>query len=214
MVPYNKIKDAIITGEFEPGKRLTEEALAEEFNVSRTPIREAIKQLETEGLVIPYRRRGVIVREFSVKDIREIYNLRALLESYGAGEAAIHRTEEQIETMEVNNGKYEEAIHQSVKTDINSIKQIQEANQAFHRAIFLASHNEHLVAHIDKVVVVPLIYRSFYWYSEQQLEQSFTVHKIILQAIKDKEIDRAKIAMHEHIYQGRDHVIKNAHQAE
>lgn len=213
MVPYQKIKDAIITGEIEPGKRLTEEALAEKFNVSRTPIREAIKQLETEGLVIPYKRRGVIVREFSLKDIREIYNLRALLESYGAGEAAIHRTEKQILTMEMTNKKYEEAIYQSVRTKIHRIKQIQEANQTFHRAIFLASQNEHLVAHIDKVVVLPLIYRSFYWYSEQQLEQSLKMHKIILQAIKDKEIDRAKIAMHEHIYQGRDHVIKNVLEA-
>lgn len=209
MNAYQRIKNEIITGKYEPGKRLTEEELAEHLNVSRTPIREAIKQLEVDGLVIPYRRRGVTVRSFSEKDIRQIYNLRALLESYATGEAALHRTEEQVMRMEQANATYEKHIFSVNTGDLQNVQHIQEANQAFHSEIFKAAHNEHLVSHIAKVVVVPLIFRAFYWYSEQQLTQSMEVHKNLIYAIKDKEPDRAKAAMQEHIYAGRDHVLKH-----
>lgn len=207
MNPYNAIKNAIIIGEYEPGTRLTEEALAESLQVSRTPIRDAIKQLESDGLIIPYKRRGYIVKEFSIKDIRQIYNLRALLESHGASEAAMNRTDEELERMREKNTAYEQAIAKLERSDIETIKNIQQANQDFHEEIFKAANNEHLRAHIAKLVVVPLIFRSFYWYNERQLLRSLEVHKTILKAIENQEPDRAKIAMQEHIYQGRDDVL-------
>lgn len=207
MNPYNAIKNAIIIGEYEPGTRLTEEALAESLQVSRTPIRDAIKQLESDGLIIPYKRRGYIVKEFSIKDIRQIYNLRALLESHGTSEAAMNRTDEELELMREKNTAYEQAIAKLERSDIETIKNIQQANQDFHEEIFKAAKNEHLRAHIAKLVVVPLIFRSFYWYNERQLLRSLEVHKTILKAIENQEPDRAKIAMQEHIYQGRDDVL-------
>lgn len=207
MNPYEFIKNAIVTGKFPPGKRLTEEALAETLQVSRTPIREAIKQLGTDGLIIPYQRRGYIVREFSIEDIRQIYNLRALLESYGASEAALNRTNEELSRITEKNREYEQAISKLKRSDILTIKDIQQANQQFHEEIFQATKNEHLRAHISKVVVVPLIFRSFYWYNERQLTRSLEVHTTILKAIENREPERAKIAMQEHIYQGRDDVL-------
>lgn len=207
MNPYNAIKNAIIIGEYEPGKRLTEEALAEALQVSRTPIRDAIKQLESDGLIIPFKRRGYIVKEFSIEDIRQIYNLRALLESHGAGEAALNRTKEELQFMHEKNTAYEQAISKLKRSDISTIKNIQQANQEFHEEIFKATKNEHLRSHISKVVVVPLIFRSFYWYNERQLLRSLEVHKTILKAIENREPERAKIAMQEHIYQGRDDVL-------
>lgn len=207
MNPYTAIKNAIIIGEYEPGKRLTEEALAEALHVSRTPIRDAIKQLETDGLIVPYKRRGYIVREFSTDDIRQIYNVRALLESHGTSEAALNRTEEEVEAIRAKNADYEKAIGQLKRSDITTIKHIQQTNQEFHEEIFKAANNEHLRLLISKVVVVPLVFRSFYWYNERQLLRSLEVHKTILNAIENKEPERAKIAMQEHIYQGRDDVL-------
>lgn len=207
MNPYDYIKNAIITGNFAPGKRLTEEALAETLDVSRTPIREAIKMLETDGLIVPYKRRGYTVREFSTDDIRQIYNLRALLESHGTSEAALNRTPEEIATIREKNDNYERAISQWKRSDIITIKNIQQANQEFHEAIFKAAKNEHLRLLISKVVVVPLVFRSFYWYNERQLLRSLEVHRTILKAIENQEPERAKIAMQEHIYQGRDDVL-------
>lgn len=207
MNPYNEIKNAIIIGEYEPGRRLTEEALAEALQVSRTPIRDAIKQLESDGLIIPYKRRGYTVKEFSVEDIRQIYNLRALLESYGASEAALNHTSEEVQFMHEKNAAYEMAIAHLKRSDISTIKSIQHANQEFHEEIFKATKNDHLRSHISKLVVVPLIFRSFYWYNERQLLRSLEVHKTILKAIENREPERAKIAMQEHIYQGRDDVL-------
>ena len=207
MNPYNYIKNAIVTGIFPPGKRLTEEALAETLQVSRTPIRDAIKMLETDGLIVPYKRRGYIVREFSTEDIRQIYNLRALLESHGTSEAALNRTEEEVEAIRDKNDDYEKAIAQLKRSDITTIKHIQQTNQKFHEEIFKAAKNEHLRLLISKVVVVPLVFRSFYWYNERQLLRSLEVHRTILNAIENQEPERAKIAMQEHIYQGRDDVL-------
>ncbi|CAH0346532.1 GntR family transcriptional regulator [Bacillus sp. CECT 9360] len=216
MYAYEFIKDAIIQGKYEPGMRLAEESLAKELNLSRTPVREAIKQLEAEGLVVPLKR-GVSVRHFTKEDIRQIYDLRTLLEGYGASQAAIYRTSEDLKRMEKANSLYEKAITQYIEADMDSIKEIVDVNQEFHNAIVAASKNSHIYFHISKVVVVPVVFRSFYWYNHFQLKQSLEVHKIILQAIKNKEPERARIAMHEHIYQGRDHVlrhlekIKNSH---
>jgi DNA-binding GntR family transcriptional regulator len=216
MDAYNFIKDSIINGKFTPGMRLAEESLAKELNLSRTPVREAIKQLEAEGLVVPLKR-GVSVRQFTNEDIRQIYDLRTLLEGYAASQAAVYRTTEDIEKMETANVLYEKAIAEYTEADMNSITDIVDVNQQFHEAIVTAAKNDHIHFHISKVVVVPIVFRSFYWYNYFQLHQSLEVHKIILNAIKNKEPDRARIAMHEHIYQGRDHVlthlekIKNSH---
>ncbi|MFB3167657.1 GntR family transcriptional regulator [Neobacillus sp. 179-C4.2 HS] len=208
MDAYEFIKEAIILGKLEPGMRLGEETLAKELNLSRTPIREAIKQLEAEGLVIPLKR-GVGVRRFTKDDIREIYDLRTLLESYAASQAAIHRTEDDLISLAKANELYEEAIGDPSPLDLSRIRKIVKVNQTFHEAIVTASKNTHLYFHISKVVVVPIVFRSFYWYNDFQLKQSLEVHKIIFEAIKNRDPERARIAMHEHIFQGRDNVLKH-----
>ncbi|MGP4079278.1 GntR family transcriptional regulator [Pseudalkalibacillus sp. R45] len=213
---YNYIKDAIVLGKYEPGMRLTEEHLAKELQMSRTPIREAIKKLQADGLIVPLKR-GVSVRSFTKEDIRQIYDLRTLLEGYAASQAAFHRTNDDIEKMAKANELYEQAIDDYISSDIHSVKKIVEVNHQFHEAIVMASRNQHIHFHISKVVVVPLIFRSFYWYDRTQLERSLDVHRIILKAIENQESERARIAMHEHIYEGRDNVlahledIKNHH---
>lgn len=207
MDAYNFIKEGIILGHYKPGMKLTEQSLAQELDMSRTPIREAIRQLTSEGLIIPLNR-GISVRKFTENDIRQIYDLRAMLEGYAAGQAAIHRSETDLEKMQSTNIFYEQSIDQYLKSDQTNIHEIVKANQQFHEAMIKAANNEHLRFHISKVVVVPLIFRSFYWYSTDELKRSLYVHQTILQAIASHEAERARIATHEHIYQGRDHVLK------
>ena len=206
MDAYTFIREAIIIGRFSPGMRLAEESLAKEMNISRTPVREAIRQLEAEGLVVPLKR-GVGVRRFTREDIRQIYDLRTLLEGYAASQAAIHRSEDDLEAMQKANRLYEEAIVKSTKGNLDIVRDIVAANQTFHEAIVKAARNEHIHFHISKVVVVPVIFRSFYWYNDFQLRRSLEVHRTIVTAIRERESERATIAMHEHIYQGRDHVL-------
>lgn len=206
MNPYENIKQAILHGEFQPRMRLTEEFLANKLETSRTPIREALQRLESEGLILSMKR-GVRVRHFTEKDIQEIYDLRTLLEGYAAAQAAIHRTGSDLQKMRTANDMYEQAIDRYLETDEVTIEEVLDINHRFHDTVIAASQNQHIKSHIAKVVVVPLIFRSFYWFNEEQLRHSLKAHKTILRAIENKEMERARVAMHEHIYHGRDEVL-------
>ncbi|SES78829.1 DNA-binding transcriptional regulator, GntR family [Salinibacillus kushneri] len=210
MDAYQYIKKAILHGEFPPKMRLTEEYLAKEIQISRTPIREALKKLESEGLIVSLKR-GVRVRHFTKKDILQIYDLRKLLEGYAAAQASIHRTDSDLEEMEGANEEYGNVIHHHFKTGDSTIEDILERNQRFHECIIKASQNQHIYSHISKVVVLPLIFRSFYWFNEDQMRYSYNVHNTILKAIKEKDMERARASMHEHIYHGRDQVLLHIH---
>lgn len=209
MDPYTFIKNAIIKGIYEPGKRLTEEALANELNMSRTPIREAIQQLVSDGLITPLKR-GVIVREFTKVDIRQIYDLRAVLESYAASEAAVRRTEEDLYKMKEANESYRIAVEEYLQEKTNNLDFIMATNQQFHDAILDAAENDYLRFHLEKVIVLPLVFQSFYWYTEQELVRSYEMHNIIYHAIKHHEYERAKTALREHVYLARDHVLRHS----
>jgi DNA-binding GntR family transcriptional regulator len=208
MNAYEFIKNAIIQGTYEPGKRLTEEYLANELKVSRTPIREAVKQLEAEGLITPLKR-GVIVRQFSKKDIRQIYDLRALLEGYAASQAAFYHTNDDIKKMIHSNLNFTETLKECKNDDLSIVNEIMNVNNKFHGAVLSATKNEHLRFQLSKVVVIPLVFRSFYWYNHQELIRSLGLHQTILDAIQNRDHNRAKTAMLEHVYQGRDHVLRH-----
>ncbi|MFG6149362.1 GntR family transcriptional regulator [Halobacillus sp. B23F22_1] len=206
MNAYESIKKAILHGDYPPKMRLTEEYLASQLSLSRTPIREALRQLESEGLIVSLKR-GVSVRHFTKQDIEQIYDLRVLLEGYAAAQAALHRTKEDLEEMNQANELYETAITSYFDSGSTTIDHILDINQQFHDTVIKASQNQHIHSHMSKVVVVPLIFRSFYWFDEYQLRHSLDVHKTILKAIEQQDTERARAAMHEHIYHGRDQVI-------
>jgi DNA-binding GntR family transcriptional regulator len=211
MDAYDFIRNAIIEGDYEPGQRLTEESLATELHLSRTPVREAIKRLETEGLVTSLKR-GVSVRTFNKEDIRQIYDLRALLEGYAASQAAMFRTKQNIDEMALIHALYTQTIERIDKSQSMNDKEIVRLNNKFHELVLQASKNEHIRFLISKVIVIPLVFRSFYWYDKQEMIRSSNDHQTILEAIQNQDPDRAKTAMLEHIYKGRDHVLRHLSQ--
>lgn len=208
MDAYELIRSAILEGDYNPGQRLTEEALAATLGMSRTPIREAIRRLTAEGLVVLQGRRAA-VREFPVEDVRQIYDLRALLEGYAASTAAMHRMNEDIERLHQANRWFAQAVESGGK-DRDQIREIVDANHAFHHGVLLATRNSHLDFLISRVVVLPLVFRSFYWYDENETQASLLYHLTITAAIEQQDADRARSAMAEHIYKGRDHVLLHA----
>lgn len=211
MSAYTHIKAAIIQGIYEPGMRLTEEYLANEIQTSRTPIREAIQHLEAEGLITPLKK-GVIVRSFTKEDIQQIYDLRGLLEGYAVSHAARNRTSENLVVLENSLTSFSGLIQKEYQPKNSIVNKIMQENTTFHEAILASSKNEHLQFLLSKVIVLPLVFRSFYWYSKEETINSFKSHQTIYQAIKDQDIDRARTAMLEHIYQGRDCALKNIEQ--
>ncbi|MCL6454963.1 MAG: GntR family transcriptional regulator [Alicyclobacillus sp.] len=206
---YESVKQWIVEGDLEPGQRLTEEFLSTTLGISRTPVREAMKRLEADGLVTPVKRRGVVVRSFTAEDVQQIYDIRALLEGYAAGHAARFRTDAQIEQMAEAVSVYDRCLRLPTERR-QHIHDLMQANNAFHETLHAAAHNPHLNFMIGKVVVLPLVFRSFYWYSAEETAKSNEDHKRILHAVVLGDADWARSEMLAHIYRGRDHVLAHA----
>lgn len=203
---YDQIREKIITGAYKPGERLTEESLAHDFNTSRTPVREAVMQLQNEGLITPLKR-GIKVKKYTKEDVRKIYGLRILLEGEMAQQAAIYRTEEHISLLKKANKEYQDLL-EIFNEDKEIMKKTMLVNKDFHRALSDAANNEYIGFLLSKVVIDPLVYQSLYWYNKSRLEQSVIAHETITKAIINRDGDRAKSAMLEHMYQGRETVLK------
>ena len=109
-VVFNTLRQAILRGEMEPGERLMEIQLADKLGVSRTPIREAIRKLELEGLVIMIPRKGAEVAHITEKDMRDVLEVRAALEELAATLACRNVTPERIEELKMANKRFEAAI--------------------------------------------------------------------------------------------------------
>ncbi|GAA3685218.1 GntR family transcriptional regulator [Arthrobacter ginkgonis] len=134
--PYEKIKEAIVSGELAPGQGLVESSLAKWCGVSRTPVREALRRLEQDGLV-SWNERGLVVRERSPEEILDIYEARILLEATAGRVAADRRTDHDVRLLRA-------AAQQCRNADAASPAEMVRANRAFHRAVWQAAHNEPL----------------------------------------------------------------------
>lgn len=196
----------ILTGEYGPEERLIEEQLAERLGVSRTPVRQALTMLEAEGLVELAPNRGATVRSFSVADVWDIYDLRAVLEGHAARRAAgrldgdeLARLRELAGEMEGLAGRFED--HEE------EIRALVALNQEFHGAIVEASRNKRLQRLISRTVEIPLMFKAFFWYTPHERVISNHYHRQILHALEEGDADRAEIVMREHVYEGRDFVI-------
>lgn len=209
MDAYQFLKDRIVTGHYQAGERLTEIMLANELQVSRTPIRAALQQLEFDGLVTQLTK-GYAVSSFSKHDIREIYQIRALLEGYAAFEAALNRSEQHIIFMKTSNEEFMKYVQQMLEQPSQAnIEQIVHFNKQFHDCLNEAAGNLYLKKHIEQVIILPLVYRSFYWYDQYQLKRSVEAHETILKAIEAQQPERAKVAVQEHVYNALDHILEH-----
>ena len=137
-VVFENLRSAILEGKLKSGQRLMEVQLAEQLGVSRTPVREAIRKLELEGLVVMLPRKGAYVANISVKDLMDVLEIRASLEGLGASLAAERRTEEDIKNLEEIEEEFEQAV---ITQDIDMLlkKDIE-----FHECIFKAANNKKL----------------------------------------------------------------------
>jgi DNA-binding GntR family transcriptional regulator len=200
------LRALILTGEYGPEERLIEEQLAERLGVSRTPVRQALTLLEAEGLVELAPNRGATVRSFTVADVWDIYDLRAVLEGHAARRAAgriqgdeVGRLRELAAQMEGLAGRFEDREEE--------IRALAGLNQEFHGAVVEASRKKRLFRLINRTVEVPLMFKAFFWYTPHERVISNHYHRQILHALEDGDADRAEIVMREHVYEGRDFVI-------
>lgn len=192
-IVFEHLREAIIGGNLRPGERLMEMQLAEEMGVSRTPVREAIRKLELEGLVIMVPRRGAYVSDLSIKDVAETYEIRAALEALAAGLAAERITADESEELE----RILVSIGQCIAN--NDLERSIELDEQFHNVLYRASKNERLVQIINNLREQIQRFRATSLGTPGRLEAVFSEHTKIAEAISDRNAALAERLAMEHI---------------
>jgi len=194
---YQTIREMIFAGRFAPGERLKEDDLTTLCGVSRTPVREALRRLGTEGLVIDNPHHGVQVAVVRVADLEEIYALRAMVESHAAQRAATRITAAQIARLKTLAEVMEAAIEEGEAAD--RVRFIP-ANAEFHRCIWEAAMSPRLAHMAALVVELPLTVRTFSSYSADDRRRSAVHHRDIIAAFEARSPDWASSIMSSHIH--------------
>lgn len=192
-VVYKTIRDAILKGELKPGTRLMEIHLASSLGVSRTPVREAIRMLEREGLAVTFPRRGAQVAHMSVKDLEDVIEIRESLDVLAATKTCENVTDEVIERLESS----VEAFRNVIKS--GDFRKIVEADEDFHNIIYEAANNPKLTQIVKSLREQMYRYRYEYIKEKDMISHLLTEHENILLAIKRRDKSYVIEMMREHI---------------
>lgn len=202
-VVFNTLRQAILKGELAPGERLMEIQLAERLGVSRTPIREAIRKLELEGLVLMIPRKGAEVAKISEKSLRDVLEVRRSLEELAIELACQRMTQEEIDELEKKQEEFKKAVLAG-----NAMK-IAETDEAYHDVIYKGTGNERLVQILNNLREQMYRYRLEYIKDEDKRQILLLEHDHILKAVRVRHVEEAKEAMREHIDNQEITVSKN-----
>lgn len=197
---YDAIRRRMLAGEFSPGAHLPEEELAAAIGVSRTPVREALRRLHAEGLVEFVANRGAHVASWTDQDLDEIFDLRALLESHGAGLAATRICPEDVERLRM----LAESMEAIGADDLDKVASL---NAEFHETVLAAAGNRRLVALLSAVVQTPLVHRTFRHYGTEALQRSFAHHRELVAALSAHDTAWAQAVMRAHVLAARSVLI-------
>jgi DNA-binding GntR family transcriptional regulator len=188
-----KIRIEILAGQLKNGDKITEQAISERYGVSRTPVREALKNLEAEGLIMMIPNRGAFVTGLPVDDLRDLYTLRMVGEMQAIRWAAVRATKAEIEAIE------ESLDFMAFYTGRGDTKRLRAINAAFHKRIAAASHNRILIENLSHL-------RDYIRYAvhvpsgpEAGLTEILAEHRGIADAFKTGDPENAALAMRRHI---------------
>lgn len=192
-VVFNTLRQAILTGELKPGERLMEIHLANKLGVSRTPIREAIRKLELEGLVTMIPRRGAEVAQITGKSLQDVLEVRRSLDALCAELACERISDEDIQKLEAACKEFEEATR---KGDMRAIAS---ADVSLHDIIVQATGNKRLVQLVNNLAEQMYRYRFEYIKDFSVYSRLIEEHRVIFEAIRDKNKEVAAAAAVTHI---------------
>lgn len=201
-VIFNTLREAIIVGELKPGERLMEVQLSEKMGVSRTPIREAIRKLELEGLVKTLPRKGVYVAELSPEDIEDVLEVRAALDGLAAFLAADRIAAEEIKNLKSVLKQFEQNVEK------NSTSGIVKKDVEFHDIIYRASGNSRLIQILNNLKEQILRFRVIYIKDYSTHEGLVKEHAQIVRAIEERDRLKAQVLAENHIKYQRDVMMK------
>ncbi len=205
---HAELRHRLIAGRFDPGEKLREEHLAEEFGVSRTPVRVAIKRLVEEGLLELEPNRGALVRQWTEDDVEEIFELRIMAEGRAAAWATEYLTDEDIDAMEASN---DHMIAAADKRLPDHLAEIQSSNHAFHLTMYNSCGSARLRTFGVSLLEYPNLMGGFYIYSQDEIQESIEQHCEILRALRSRNADWAKSAVTSHLYAALERFRKVRH---
>ena len=200
-IVYEELKRQILVGEIAPGTRMMEVELAEDMGVSRTPVREAIRKLEKEGLVTIEPRRGAYASDISIKDMVDVLEVRQMLEGMAASMAAKKVTEEEKLDFVEANSAYKNAVKKG------NIEEIIRYDELFHQLIVSYSGNKTLNQLLSQVQELALRFRYIYYDDFSRYENMPVEHEEIEEAIISGDTQKAKVVAEEHVERLKKFVI-------
>jgi DNA-binding GntR family transcriptional regulator len=189
------IRARIMAREYRPGERLVQDELAEQLGVSRTPIREALQKLASEGYVVLSPHRGASVADFSLEELEEIYSVRIGLESYAAYLAAQRITEEELGELEAHLRKMDRV------NERGDVKQLIRLNRGFHVAIYAAARQPRLYDLIINYLDLAERYRRIFHSLTNRAEHTVDEHQELFDALRCHDAELATRLTREHLEQ-------------
>ena len=207
-VVFKTLRQAILKGELEPGERLMEIQLAERLGVSRTPIREAIRKLELEGLVLMIPRRGAEVAKISEKNLRDVLEVRRSLEELAIDLACQRVQEKELETLREAQKEFAAAVA------AGDAMEIAQTDEKFHEIIYSGTGNQKLMQILSNLREQMYRYRLEYIKDANKRQILLVEHEQILKALSLRHVQEAKLAVREHIDNQEITVLKNLKEQE
>ena len=188
---YEIIKDAIISGELEPGRKIKDAELSDQLGISRTPVREAMLRLEDEEFIISKPNSYTMVAPINITETKEIYSIVVALETLALQDAISSVTPSQIKKLEKINKKYSDAI------EADNAKECLRYDIEFHNSLVNLSSNKELEKILTKLKDKILRVESFYFHKASPKQKSLKEHHIIIEGIKNKDLQVATTMLRE-----------------
>ena len=192
-VVFNTLRQAILRGELKPGERLMEIQLANKLGVSRTPVREAIRKLELDGLVLMVPRKGAEVAEITEKSLKDVLEVRKALEELAVQLACEKITKEDIAELKEAGEEFKKVLKSK------DITEIAEADVRFHDVLYMATDNQKLIQLLNNFREQMYRYRVEYLKKEEVHEQLIAEHDEIVESVTARDKDRASAVVCQHI---------------
>ncbi len=200
-IVFETIREAILDGRLKPGERVMEIQLAEKLGVSRTPVREAIRKLELEGLLIMEPRKGAYVADISLKDIEDVLEVRSPLEGLAASLAAIRAKEDEIKLLKEKAKEFKKCMEN------NDVQGMINKDTEFHEIILHAAKNKKLTSIIEGLREQLQRFRVTYFTEYNIASHLVNEHQNVLHAIESREPEKASKYAQEHIENIKKYII-------
>lgn len=188
---YGWIKDAIVDGTFRPGEHIAQERLTELLGVSRTPVRDAMKRLEAEGLVVSKPHCGVVVFDVTEDQLMEIYEIRILLEQYCAGKACLRASEDEIDQIEQDN--------YAMMSFPSTSQQFMAGDRRFHRDLCLLSGCTSTIEILENLWTRCEAFKAIYYSIDGKADNTLEEHARIIQAFRNRDAETVKAIINLHL---------------